>query len=179
MPPSKVTVLLINFQHLRTRSPFAHRVLFRCLLKFHGEDEQDGSFVNSPGFEFIAGPIQKIFKDHPPSLTSILKMLSVLGIRYRRTYIHSSKINWSQRFDVTVPFLEDVFGSISPADLARTLTTSDELDFARLSREDIINEGPIFKRLTARWHALATAVWESCIALPDLSSYVHECVQVS
>lgn len=106
-------------------------------------------------------------------------MLSVLAVRFQRTYIHTSKMNWMQNFDVSVPFVEDVFGSISPADLARTLTTSDELDFARLSRGDIINEGPTLKHLVARWHALATAVWECCLALPDLSSYIQDCIQVS
>ncbi|KAJ9328243.1 hypothetical protein DTO027B5_1738 [Paecilomyces variotii] len=165
-------------KHLRTRSPFAHRALVQCLLNFHEADQSNISFVDGPAFEFIAGPIQRIFKDHPPSLTSILKMLSVLAVRFQRTYIHTSKMNWMQNFDVSVPFVEDVFGSISPADLARTLTTSDELDFARLSRGDIINEGPTLKHLVARWHALATAVWECCLALPDLSSYIQDCIQV-
>ncbi|KAL1851945.1 hypothetical protein Plec18167_007554 [Paecilomyces lecythidis] len=165
-------------KHLRTRSPFAHRALVQCLFNFHEADQSNTSFMHGPAFDFIAGPIQKIFKDHPPSLTSILKMLSVLAVRFRRTYIHTSKMNWMHSFDVAVPFLEDVFGSISPADLARTLTTSDELDFGRLSRDDIINEGPIQNHLIRRWHGLATAVWECCLALPDLSSYIQDCIQV-
>lgn len=37
-----------------------------------------------PGLEFIARPIQNLFKDQPPKLTAILKIFSALAVRFRR-----------------------------------------------------------------------------------------------
>ncbi|KAL2000457.1 hypothetical protein VTN02DRAFT_3045 [Thermoascus thermophilus] len=164
-------------KHLRNRSPFAHRVLVQCLLSYRTDDDHDMPLTFGPGFEFIAGPIQTIFQDHPPSLTSILKMLSVLAIRFRKTYVHTSEMDWNRKFETSVPFIDDLFASISAGDLARTLTSSDEEDFSRLSRQNIINEDALVKDLITRWNALSTAVWECCTALPELTGYIQECVQ--
>lgn len=151
----------------------------QCLLSYRTDDDHDMPLTFRPGFEFIAGPIQGLFKNHPPSLTSILKMLSVLAIRFRRTYVHTSEMDWNRRFETSVPFIDDLFASISASDLARTLTNLDEEDFSGLSRQNIINDDVIVRDLIAKWNALSTAVWECCTALPELTGYIQECVQVS
>lgn len=133
----------------------------------------------NPGFEFIGGPIQSLFKDQMPSLTTILKMFSVLAIRFRRQYIHTSKMEWQQPFDTGILFLEDIINSTSPVDLAGTLTNTDEVEYADLTRENIIADDALVKRLLANWHILSISVWECCSALPDMASYLRECAQVS
>lgn len=132
-----------------------------------------------PGFEFIAGPIQSLFKDQMPSLTTILKMFSVLAIRFQRQYIHTSKMEWKQPFDTAILFLEDCLNSTSPVDLAGTLTATDEVEYADLTRQSIIAEDAVVKRILANWHILSISVWECCSALPDMAPYLRECAQVS
>jgi hypothetical protein len=130
--------------------------------------------------EFITGPIQGLFRGQPTGLTSILKVLSVLAVRFRKTYVHVSEMDWDHRFDTSVPFLDDLLVSISPTDLARTLTDGDESDFAPLSRSQITVENqPTVDALQKKWHALSLAVWESCTALPELVGYIRECIEVS
>lgn len=133
----------------------------------------------APGFEFITGPIQRLFKDQPPSLTTILKMFSVLGVRFRRQYIHTPTMDWRVKFNTDIPFLEDCLTSMSAMDLARTLTSTDEIDFASLSRQNILAEDALVVRFLADWRALSGSVWECCSALPDLIPYLQECAQVS
>ncbi|KAE8147800.1 hypothetical protein BDV25DRAFT_159603 [Aspergillus avenaceus] len=164
-------------KHLRARSPFAHRALFHCLLTMQSGGDYEIPPNTSPGFEFIAGPLQGLFKDLPPSLTSILKVLSVLGVRFERQYLHVRTMNWSQYFDVEFSFLEDLTGSTSAEDFARTLTNVDERKFSALAPQHIITDDPIVKQILAQWELLTVHVWECCTALPDTIPYIQECVQ--
>lgn len=134
---------------------------------------------SSPGFEFIAGPIQRLFKDQPPSLTTILKVFSVLAVRFRRQYIHTSRMDWKSPFNTEILFLEYCLSSTSPEDLAHTLTSTDEVDFAGLSRQNILANDAVVKGLLANWHILSISVWECCAALPDITLSLRECAQVS
>ena len=81
-------------------------------------------------FEFIAGPIQNLFQDSPPSLTSILKVLSVLSVRFEQAYVHVQEMNWVQPFNTSVCFLDDLLASTSDVDFSRTLTNLDECQFS-------------------------------------------------
>lgn len=132
-----------------------------------------------PGFDFVAGPIQRLFKDQPPSLVTILKVFDVLAVRYRRQYLHTPTMEWSLQFDTAIPFLEDCLSSTSAANLARTLTSTDEIDFAELSRQSLVSEDAVLKRSHANWRALSISVWECCYGLPDLIPHLQECAQVS
>ena len=173
-------VQLRHSQHLRTRSPFAHRALVRALFNIQPESTRHMPQSTTPGFQFIAGPIQSLFRDQPPSLTTILKVFSVLAIRFRRQYIHTSHMDWNQPFDTSIIFLEDCLNSTSAIDLARTLTGADEVDFGDLTRHNLIAEDAVVKRLLANWHILSISVWECCSALPDMMTpYLRECAQVS
>lgn len=131
------------------------------------------------GFEFVAGPIQRLFQDRPESLTDMLKICNVFAVRFRRQYINTAKVPWNKPFDASYPFLEDCLGSSSPSDLARTLTTLDKGDFSNLSRQSIIAHDEITKGLLANWETLTVSVWECCSAIPDLTPYLRECTQVS
>ena len=91
-------------KHLRNKSPFAHRALVRCLHTVQ-DTEDDSSLSPVPGFDFIAGPIQRLFKEHPPSLTAILKVLCVLDVRFQQTYVHIPEMDWNKCFDTSVTFL--------------------------------------------------------------------------
>lgn len=133
----------------------------------------------NPGFEFISGPIQTLFKDQPPSLTAILKVFTVLAVRFRRQYIHTTGMNWKLPFDTSIAFLEYCLTSTTPGDLAHTLKHTDEVDFAALSRTNLVAEDAEVKHLLANWRTLSTSVWECCSAMPDLIPHLQDCAQVS
>ncbi|KAJ5162179.1 Guanine-nucleotide dissociation stimulator CDC25 [Penicillium capsulatum] len=175
--PEEVPLYVEVEEHLRTLSPFAHRALVQALLAAQPDAAQNIPHSNKPGFEFIAGPIQSLWKDQMPSLTTILKMFNVLAIRFRRQYIHTSKMDWKQPFDTTIVFLEDCLNSTSPVDLACTLTNVDEVDYTDLTRESLVAEDAVVQRILANWRILSTSVWECCSALPDLTPYLRECAQ--
>ncbi|KAL4922239.1 hypothetical protein BDW62DRAFT_80010 [Aspergillus aurantiobrunneus] len=159
--------------HLRGRSPFAHRAVTRALqaagLQLDLPNPQ-------PGFEFIVGPIQRLFRD-PPSVKSILKVLCVLGIRFERTYLHSRDMNWSRPFSIAFSLFEDIERSSSSSlELARGLTSLDEQDFAALTEEGTFDKN-IANRLSVRWELLSIDVWECCKALPDQLEVIQESLQ--
>ncbi|KAF7128838.1 hypothetical protein CNMCM5793_003747 [Aspergillus hiratsukae] len=166
-------------RHLRGRSPFAHRALVQCLLTMQSQTGLDVPLVSSQtlAFEFIAGPIQGLFQDSPPSLTSILKVLSVLGMRFQQAYVHAREMNWVQPFNTSVFFLDDLLASTSAVDFARTLTNIDEGQFSKLTPSSVAEESPLAVRLIEEWELLSTAAWECCSALPDLVPYLQECAE--
>lgn len=133
----------------------------------------------TPGFEFIARPIQRLFITQPGNLTTILRALTVLAVRYRRKYIHTVNMDWNLKFDTAIPFLEDCLTSTSARDLAYTLTIKDKLDFVKLSQQSILSEDSTVRRILDNWHALKISVWECCSALPDLTLDLQNCAQVS
>lgn len=167
----------MSVKHLRNRSPFAHRALLHCLLTVQsgGNYEMPNA---TPGFEFIADPIQSLFKELPPSLTSILKVLSVLRVRFERQYVHARTMDWIQPFDIDFSLYEDLTGSTSAADFARTLTNADERSFSALTPQQVIAEDPVVTKLLSKWESLSIEVWECCTALPDMIPYIQDCVQV-
>ncbi|KAJ5153250.1 uncharacterized protein N7482_009728 [Penicillium canariense] len=159
------------------KSPFAHRALMQCIRTLRPDATRDMPQPTTPGFEFIAGPVQLLFKDQPPSLTTILKIFSVLAIRFRRQYIHTAKMEWHRPFDTTILFLEDCLNSSSPKDLARTMTETAELEFSGLSRQHITANDAFVREILANWHSLSISVWECCAALPEIAPYLRECAQ--
>ena len=152
-----------------------------CILAIQPDAAKDmpQTFTPTPGFEFIAGPVQMLFRDQPPSLTTILKIFSVLAFRFRRQYIHTGKMEWHVPLDTSILFLEDCLNSTSPMDLARTMTGTDEVDFSGCSRQSILANDTLVRRLLTNWHGLSISVWECCAALPDIVPFLRECAQVS
>ncbi|KAJ5116225.1 hypothetical protein N7456_000573 [Penicillium angulare] len=177
--PEEIPVYLEVEKHLRSRSPFARRALVHCLQTIVPETAATIPDSKLAGFQFIAGPIQSLFMDQPPGLTTILKVFSVLAVRFRRQYIHSSRMDWYTPFDITNSFLEDCRNSTSAKDLARVLTSADEVDFAPLTRQSITTGDVMTKRIATNWNNLSLAVWECCTAIPDLTTYLRDCTQAS
>ncbi|KAJ6133351.1 hypothetical protein N7471_008566 [Penicillium samsonianum] len=175
--PEDIPLYIEVEKHLRSRSPFAHRALVQCLLAVRPGGNRDVPKPNTAGFEFIAGPIQTLFKDQPGRLTAMLKMLSVLTIRFRRQYIHAATMDWKTPFDTSLPFLDDYLESTSPTDLARSMRGVDENHFSELTRQSLIAEDVIVGQLKIQWRELSVSVWECCAALPDLIPYLQECAQ--
>ncbi|KAJ5249416.1 hypothetical protein N7524_011732 [Penicillium chrysogenum] len=164
-------------KHLRSRSPFAHRALVQCLLTVRPGENREISEPRGAGFEFIAGPIQALFKDQPGRLAVTFKMLSVLTIRFRRQYVHAPTMDWKTPFDTSIPFLDDYLESTSLTDLASSMRGLDEQNFAELTRQILIAEGSVVGQLKIQWRELSVSVWECCAALPDLIPYIQECAQ--
>ncbi|KAL4783057.1 hypothetical protein BJX76DRAFT_348923 [Aspergillus varians] len=160
-------------EHLRNRSPFAHRAVTRAL---QGAGLQLDLPNRPPSFEFFAGPIQRLFRELPPILVPILKVLSVLGIRFERTYLHSREMNWTRPFSIIFSFLEDILNSPTSTEFARNLASSDERDFAALTEEGTLDKS-LANRLSVRWELLSIDVWECCRALPDSIEYIQGCLQ--
>ncbi|KAL3489299.1 hypothetical protein BJX62DRAFT_239238 [Aspergillus germanicus] len=160
-------------EHLRSKSPFAHRAVAYAL---QGAGIQVDIGNTTPGFDFIATPIQRLFRDLPQDLTSILRVLCVLGIRFERTYLHSREMKWSQPFSIVFFFLEDILNSTSSSDFARTLTTTDEREFTGLIDQGSFDKD-LARRLSVRWEKLSIDVWECCKALPKMIEYIQESLQ--
>ncbi|KAJ5998896.1 hypothetical protein N7451_006706 [Penicillium sp. IBT 35674x] len=177
--PEQISVYMEVEKYLRGRSPFAYRAVVQCLHTLLPETAFNVRIPNTPDLEFIAGPIQNMFKDQPPKLTTILKMLSVLSVRFRAQYSQTPKMDWHTPFDTTCLFLEDHLNATSPKDLAHTLAITDEVDFSRLSRQNILNGDGMAKELMENWHTISMSVWECCCALPDMFESLQECAQAS
>ncbi|KAJ6019815.1 hypothetical protein N7499_003082 [Penicillium canescens] len=103
--PKEITVYSMVEEHLRTLSPFAHQTLAQCLMVFQPDGENNMPLPDTPGFSFIAGPIQQLFKENSCSLREMFKLLSVLAARFQQTYTHSSTMSWTQDFDVSLPHI--------------------------------------------------------------------------
>lgn len=88
-------------------------------------------------------------------------------------------MDWKVPFDTDIHFLENCLNSTSPEDLAQTLISSDEVEFAALSRQNIIANDAVVKGVLASWQTISISVWEFCSALPDTTLYLRECTQVS
>ena len=134
---------------------------------------------STTGFQFIAGPIQDLFKDQPGRLSDMLKMLSVLAIRFRRQYAHAAAMDWETPFDTSLTFLEDCLTYSSPMDLALNMKSLDEHQFADVTRQKLVTDDAVVRQLFAHGRTLSVSVWECCCALPDLVPYFQDCIQVS
>ena len=129
-----------------------------------------------PAFEFIAGPIQQLTKEYT-SLSKLLKVLCVLAIRFRRTYIHSS-MDWHEPFNVEVSFIKELFNSsASPVEIASILTSSNLDIFKGL--KDINDEKRLERQYLANWHLLSLSVLEFCLAFPGSIAYIQSFAEVS
>lgn len=165
-------------QLLRQKSPFAHKAIVHCLNHF--SDGKELLQTSKSSLEFIAGPIQDLFQKYPANLISILKKLSVIAIRFSQTYLHVPNVDWHKRLDTRAKYLDDLLAALSPTDLARSLTRSDQSMFAQLSREQLMDEqSPITETLHKRWCDLVMAVKECCTAMPEFVQFIQECIQVS
>ncbi|PYH61953.1 uncharacterized protein BO96DRAFT_325270 [Aspergillus niger CBS 101883] len=166
----------VEQQHLQTRSPFAHRAINRCL---HAMRQPVPASPPYPGFQFIAAPIQQLFKEHLPSLKAILLELSVLGVRFTRTYVHAREMNWTKPFSVEIPLLDELdLTNPAPAlDFAKTTTAVDEEYFSGLSHKSFVEPDAIIKRLLVLWELRSLEVWECCTGLPDMIGYIQEIVE--
>lgn len=132
---------------------------------------------NTPGFAFIAAPIQQLFKNHSSSLSTIFKVLSVLAVRFQKAYRHSDQMNWFAPFETSLPLLEDCLSS-SATDLATALTQTDKCLFERLSRETLIAEDAMVVEPLIHWQVLSNSVLECCSGLSDLVPYLQTCTLV-
>ncbi|PYH44925.1 uncharacterized protein BP01DRAFT_423822 [Aspergillus saccharolyticus JOP 1030-1] len=174
--PEEVSLYIQVEQHLRTRSPFAHRAVVMCLRSLRKAGQLPAS-PPTPAFDFIAGPIQQLFNETAPSLKSVLKVLCVSAMRFKQTYVHTRQMDWSRPFQLNLAFLEDLTASTSPLDFASTMSHIDEGYLTGLTHKSFSEPGPVVKRVFTEWELLSIAVWECCTALPDLVGYIQECVQ--
>lgn len=149
-----------------------------CLFTILPDDSHDIRIPSELGFEFIATPIQRLFQEHPATLTGILKVLCVLAIRFRRTYVHTPQMDWNTPFDTDMSFANSLLDSTSANDFARTLTRTDREAFANLSLRNIVAEDSLSREYLSRWEKLTFSVWECGSALPDRIEFIQECIKV-
>lgn len=174
--PADLSGYLQVEKYLRSGSPFAHQALLQCLQDQGVSDFGDMASQTLPSFDFLVGPVQELFKNQLSRLSPMLKKLSVLAVRFERKYYHEPVMDWASPFEVESPFLDDVFASTSPTVLARTLTHSDERDFANLSIQSFVTEGPILHRLMRKWDVLCKDVEECCLAQPYLVGHFKDTI---
>ncbi|KAJ5849391.1 hypothetical protein N7534_008080 [Penicillium rubens] len=89
MYPEELLLYLEVEKHLRDRSPFAHQALAKCIMAIQPDGKHNMPSRNTPGFAFIAAPIQQLFKNHSSSLSTIFKVLSVLAELYEARNYYS------------------------------------------------------------------------------------------
>ncbi|KAJ6117961.1 hypothetical protein N7523_005712 [Penicillium sp. IBT 18751x] len=180
--PEEIPLYIDVGKHLQPRNPFAHRALVHCLALVQPQEPQasrNQPQSHGPGFEFIAGPIQRLFKDQSSSLATIMKMLSVLGFQFEKQYIHTVVLDWQAPFNTELPFLRDLLDSTSATDLAYSLTSTDVTEFSKLSGQSLVVDNVEVQNLLKNWHSLSSSVWECCSSLPDIViPYLHECAEV-
>ncbi|KAJ5769119.1 hypothetical protein N7520_003678 [Penicillium odoratum] len=175
--PDEILAYVEAEKYLRDRSPFAHRAVVKCLhtvlptFNVH--------LPTSPGLEFVASPVQSLFKNPQYKLTTILKILSVLAKRFRTHYSQMSTMDWVTPFDTTAVFLEECLSTTSSKDLAQKLFEIDEMEFSQLSRQSIITCDIRTTQLVENWHTISMSTWECCCALPDMIKTLQECAQAS
>jgi hypothetical protein len=175
----KVLFLYGYHQLMSTKSPFSHRAIVECLSQFQPNSVGEASLTYAPGFEFIAGPIQALFKASRQGLYNTVKLLSVVSIRFQQTYIHVPYMDWHKKLDTQVPLLNSLLVSDSATDFARSLTRSDESKLSQLSREKLMDDkNPMVMALHERWSTLSTNVYECCTALPEIVSYIQQSAEV-
>ncbi|CAG8899943.1 unnamed protein product, partial [Penicillium nalgiovense] len=174
MYPEELLLYLEVEKHLRDRSPFAHQALAQCIMAIQLDGKHNMPSRNTPGFAFIAAPIQQLFKNHSSSLSTIFKVLSVLAVRFQKAYRHSDQMNWFAPFETSLPLLEDCLSS-SATDLATALTQTDKCLFERLSRETLIAEDAMVLEPLIHWQVLSNSVLECCSGLSDLVPYLQTC----
>ncbi|KAJ5623099.1 hypothetical protein N7490_011704 [Penicillium lividum] len=156
--PDEILAYVEAEKYLRDRSPFAHRAVVKCLhtvlptFNVH--------LPTSPGLEFVAGPVQSLFKNPRYKLTTILKILSVLAKRFRTHYSQMSTMDWFTPFDTTAVFLEECLSTTSSKDLAQKLFEIDEMEFSQLSRQSIITCDIRTTQLMKNWHTISMSTWE-------------------
>ncbi|KAJ5471377.1 hypothetical protein N7530_008734, partial [Penicillium desertorum] len=138
MYPDEILLYLEVEEHLRDRSPFAHQALSQCIMAIQPDGKHNMPSHNTPGFAFIAAPIQQLFKNHSSSLPTIFKVLSVLA----RLAL----------FETSLPLLEDCLSS-SATDLAKALTKADNCLFERLPRETLILEDATVLETLIHWQS--------------------------
>ncbi|KAJ5885143.1 hypothetical protein N7495_009653 [Penicillium taxi] len=175
--PEEINLYVEVEKHLRSKSPFARRALVECIHNIRPEATERMPISTDLGFEFISGPIQALLRTlQTPSLTVMLKIFSVLAIRYRQQYLHASSrcMDWNSPFNTTSLLLEDYIHSGVPADLAHILTSTDEMDFEGVSSQAIISNEPEVRRLIKNWHTLSISVWECCSASPEMTKFLRE-----
>ncbi|CAG8241246.1 unnamed protein product [Penicillium salamii] len=172
--PEELLLYLEVEKHLRDRSPFAHQALAQCIMAIQLDGKHNMPSRNTPGFAFIAAPIQQLFKNHSSSLSTIFKVLSVLAVRFQKAYRHSDQMNWFAPFETSLPLLEDCLSS-SATDLATALTQTDKCLFERLSRDTLIAEDAMVLEPLIHWQVLSNSVLECCSGLSDLVPYLQTC----
>jgi hypothetical protein len=132
---------------------------------------------DTPEFAFIAIPIQQLFETRSSSLSTIFKALSVLAVRFQKTYIQSSKMNWFEPFETSLPLLEDCL-SASATDFAAALTQTDKCLFNRLPRGTHTEEDAMVLEALIHWQRLIDSVRECCSGLPNLVPYFQKSILV-
>ncbi|CAG8129307.1 unnamed protein product [Penicillium nalgiovense] len=174
MYPEELLLYLKIEKHLRARSPFAHHAFSQCIMAIQPEGKHDMPSHDTLEFAFISTPIQQLFKTRSSSLSTIFKVLSVLAVRFQKTYIQSPKMNWFEPFETSLPLLEDCLSS-SATDFAEALTQTDKCLFDGLSRGTHIEEDAMLSEPLIHWQRLSNSVLECCSGLPHLVPYLQAC----
>lgn len=131
-----------------------------------------------PDFEFIHGALRDLFRFQRQDLARMLTKLAVLEIRFQREYLGGDEINWVRCFDTNTNLFDSV-ATISPSDLANSLTADDIIAFQQLSPQNIIREDFNLQHVHRRWNRLCRAVQESIAVNSGLYSVLADLARAS
>lgn len=97
----------------------------------------DMELAPQPSLEMIYGPLRDLFRHPNANLDGTLKHLAMLEARFQRRYLQE-EIDWIRSFNTDTKFFDNV-RTMSPRDLAESLTKSDVDAFSLLQPQSFIN----------------------------------------
>lgn len=137
----------------------------------------DIELVPQPSLEMIYGPLRDLFRHPNANLDGTLKHLAVLEERFQRIYLQE-EIDWIRSFDTDTKFFDNV-RTMSPRDLAESLTKSDVDAFSLLQPQSFINGDSYLQHLNRQWDERCRAAQDSIIVESRLSHLLADLAKAS
>jgi len=130
-----------------------------------------------PSLEMIYGPLRDLFRHPHANLDGTLKHLAVLEARFQRRYLRE-EIDWIRSFDTDSNFFDNVT-TMSPRDLAESLTKSDIDAFSLLQPQSSINGDSYLQYMKRQWDGRCRAAQDSIIVESRLSHLLADLAKAS
>ncbi len=119
--------------------------------------------IDPLNLELIYGSLRHIARNQHENLIGTLKRLAVLEVRFHRKYLREEEMDWTREFDTTTEFFDNIT-TMSPRELADSLTYSDIEEFRLLRPQNIINGDSYLQHLHRQWNRRCQAAQE-CLAV--------------
>lgn len=125
----------------------------------------------------IYGPLRDLFRHPNANLNEKLKHLAVLEARFQRRYLQE-EIDWIRSFDTDTKFFDNVM-TMSPRDLAESLTKSDVDAFSLLQPQSFVNGDSYLQHMNRQWNGRCRAAQDGIIVESRFSHLLADLAKAS